>query len=149
MALLFITHDLNIVRRLADRVAVMQNGRCVETNICETLFSAPAHLYTQRLLAPEPSGQPTAVAQDAAPLLRVNASGVSYGDKGALFARRKAPKTALNNLSFTLRRGESLGLVGESGSGKSTGWPMCLSVMICRWCARCAIRLWYCGKGKW
>lgn len=120
MALLFITHDLNIVRRLADRVAVMQHGRCVETNRCDTLFSAPAHPHTQRLLAAEPSGQPAAVAQDAAPLLRVNALGVSYGGKGALFTRRQAPKTALHNLSFSLRRGESLGLVGESGSGKST-----------------------------
>lgn len=67
MALLFITHDLNSVRQLADRVAVMQNGRCVETNSCQTLFRAPAHPYTQRLLAAEPSGQPQAIAQDAPP----------------------------------------------------------------------------------
>lgn len=120
MALLFITHDLNSVRQMADRVAVMQNGRCVETNSCQTLFSAPAHPYTQRLLAAEPSGQPPALAQDAAPLLRVTHLGVSYGGAGRIFARRQAPKTALSGLGFTLRRGEGLGLVGESGSGKST-----------------------------
>ncbi len=65
MGLLFITHNLSIVRQLADRVAVMQNGRCVEHNDCRALFSAPAHPYTQRLLDSEPDGEPVPLAADA------------------------------------------------------------------------------------
>ncbi|WP_373963510.1 microcin C ABC transporter ATP-binding protein YejF [Kosakonia sacchari] len=120
MGLLFITHDLSIVRKLADNVAVMQNGRCVEQNSAQTLFSAPAHPYTQKLLNSEPSGEPVALHPDAQPLLRVENLAVSFPVRKGIFKRVVDNNTVVKNISFTLRPGETLGLVGESGSGKST-----------------------------
>lgn len=78
MGMLFITHNLSIVRQLADRVAVMQNGRCVEHNHCRALFSAPAHPYTQRLLDSEPDGEPVPLAADAPVLLQAEALQVAF-----------------------------------------------------------------------
>ncbi|WP_213989727.1 microcin C ABC transporter ATP-binding protein YejF [Sodalis sp. dw_96] len=120
MALLFITHNLNIVRRLADNVAVMKDGKCVEISPCQTLFSAPRHDYTRKLLAAEHGGCPLPVDPGAIPLLRVNGLGVSFSRQRGLLRRGVTEKRVLNGVNFTLRRGESLGLVGESGSGKST-----------------------------
>lgn len=120
MGLLFITHDLSIVRKLADNVAVMQNGRCVEQNSAPTLFSAPAHPYTQKLLNSEPSGEPVALHPDAQPLLRVENLAVSFPVRKGIFKRVVDNNTVVKDISFTLRPGETLGLVGESGSGKST-----------------------------
>lgn len=120
MGLLFITHDLSIVRKLADNVAVMQNGRCVEQNSAQTLFSAPAHPYTQKLLNSEPSGEPVALHPDAQPLLRVENLAVSFPVRKGIFKRVVDNNTVVKDISFTLRPGETLGLVGESGSGKST-----------------------------
>ncbi len=126
MALLFITHNLNIVRRLADNVAVMKDGKCVEISPCQTLFTAPRHDYTRRLLAAEPGGSPRPVAAGAAPLLTVSGLGVTFSVQRGLLRRAVTEKRVLNGVAFTLRRGESLGLVGESGSGKST---MALAVL--------------------
>ncbi|MDZ7324737.1 microcin C ABC transporter ATP-binding protein YejF [Kosakonia sacchari] len=120
MGLLFITHDLSIVRKLADNVAVMQNGRCVEQNSAQTLFSAPAHPYTQKLLNSEPSGEPVALHPDVQPLLRVENLAVSFPVRKGIFKRVVDNNTVVKDISFTLRPGETLGLVGESGSGKST-----------------------------
>ena len=120
MALLFITHNLNIVRRLADNVAVMKDGKCVETASCRTLFSAPEHPYTRKLLAAEPGGDPLPVDTDGAPLLRVAHLGVKFPIYRGLLRRKVAENPVVRDVTFTLRRGESLGLVGESGSGKST-----------------------------
>lgn len=119
MGLLFITHNLNIVRRLADNVAVMQNGECVERNSASRLFSAPQHDYTRRLLDAEPGGDP-ALPDAAAPLLKVEKLQVAFPIRRGLLRRVVDHHYAVKEISFTLRPGESLGLVGESGSGKST-----------------------------
>ncbi len=120
MSLLFITHNLSIVRKLADSVAVMQNGRCVEQNSASTLLSAPQHPYTQRLLDSEPSGDPVPLAADSTPLLRVEDLSVSFPIRKGILRRIVDQNPVLKNIRFSLRPGESLGLVGESGSGKST-----------------------------
>lgn len=120
MGMLFITHNLSIVRQLADRVAVMQNGRCVEHNHCRALFSAPAHPYTQRLLDSEPDGEPVPLAVDAPVLLQVDDLNVTFPVRKGILRRVVDRHRVVNSLSFQLRAGETLGLVGESGSGKST-----------------------------
>ncbi|MDW5499000.1 microcin C ABC transporter ATP-binding protein YejF [Pseudomonas lundensis] len=120
MGLLFITHNLNIVRRLADNVAVMRQGQCVEQNTRSSLFSHPQHPYTQQLLAAENVGDPLPLPADAAPLLKVENLQVSFPIKRGLLRRTVGQHYALKDLSFELKAGESVGLVGESGSGKST-----------------------------
>lgn len=87
MGLLFITHNLSIVRQLADRVAVMQNGRCVEHNDCRALFSAPAHPYTQRLLDSEPDGEPVPLAADAPVLLQADDLKVAFPVRKGILRR--------------------------------------------------------------
>ena len=120
MSLLFITHNLSIVKKLADSVAVMQNGRCVEQNTASTLLNAPQHPYTQRLLDSEPSGDPVPLTADSTPLLRVDNLSVSFPIRKGVLRRIVDQNPVLKNIRFSLRPGESLGLVGESGSGKST-----------------------------
>ena len=120
MGLLFITHNLTIVKRLADNVAVMQNGKCVEQNTTHQLFSQPRHPYTQKLLASEPEGDPVALPEASPVLLQVKDLQVAFPIRRGLLRRAVGHHYALRNLSFSLRAGESLGLVGESGSGKST-----------------------------
>lgn len=120
MGLLFITHNLNIVRRLADNVTVMCNGQGVESNSTRELFSRPQHPYTQKLLDAEPDGRPDPIDDEAQPLLNVEKLQVAFPIKRGLLRRVTGYHHALRSLSFQLRPGESLGLVGESGSGKST-----------------------------
>lgn len=120
MGLLFITHNLNIVRKLADNVLVMRNGQRVEYNSTRQLFSAPQEIYTQTLLNSEPEGKPDPADTQAAPLLRVEDLSVAFPIKKGFMKRVVGYHHALKSLSFELRPGESLGLVGESGSGKST-----------------------------
>ncbi|MFI8415910.1 microcin C ABC transporter ATP-binding protein YejF [Serratia sp. NPDC078593] len=120
MSLLFITHNLNIVRRLADNVAVMRQGECVEQNSRQQLFANPQHAYTQQLLAAEDVGEPLPLPADAPPLLKVENLQVSFPIRRGLLRRTVDQHYALKGLSFSLKAGESVGLVGESGSGKST-----------------------------
>jgi len=120
MGMLFITHNLNIVRQLADNVSVMRNGHIVEQNRCQTLLNQPQHPYSQQLLAAEPEGKALPLPTDAPVILRVDNLQVSFPLRRGLFRRQTGEKQVLSGLSFSLRRGESLGLVGESGSGKST-----------------------------
>ena len=120
MGLLFITHNLSIVKKLADSVAVMQNGRCVEQNRAAELFARPQHPYTQRLLDSEPAGDPVPLPPALPPLLQVKDLNVAFPVRSGIFRRVTGKKPVVNHLSFTLRPGETLGLVGESGSGKST-----------------------------
>lgn len=120
ISLLFITHNLNLVRRLADNVAVMRHGRCIEHNTQFALFKHPQHPYTRELLAAEPDGLPEPVDCTASVLLEVRNLRVRFAIQRGLLRRTAGYKRGIEGLSFCLRPGESLGLVGESGSGKST-----------------------------
>lgn len=119
MAMLLISHDLNLVRRVAHRVCVMQSGRVVEQASCEQLFAAPQHPYTRELLGAEPSGGPVAV-EPAPPLLEVKDLRVWFPIRKGLLRRTVDHVKAVDGVDFTLPKGQTLGIVGESGSGKST-----------------------------
>jgi microcin C transport system ATP-binding protein len=119
MAMLLISHDLNLVRRIAHRVCVMQRGSIVEQATSEALFRQPTHPYTQELLAAEPDGSPVD-APLAEPLLAVRDLKVWFPVRKGLLRRVSDQIKAVNGVAFSLRRGQTLGVVGESGSGKST-----------------------------
>ena len=120
MAMLFITHDLGIVRAIADRVAVMQEGLIVEQGETRSLFAAPAHPYTQRLLAAQPKGVKAPPAPDAPTVLEGQNVKVWFPIKSGVFRRTVDHVKAVDGVSLTLREGETVGVVGESGSGKTT-----------------------------
>lgn len=119
MAILMITHDLGIVRHMADRVCVMNGGVIVERGDCAPLFEDPQHPYTQKLLAAEPTGQPEDFAKGD-PVLRVGDFKVWYPIKRGVIKRTVGHVKAVDGITLTLHQGETLGVVGESGSGKST-----------------------------
>ena len=119
MALLLISHDLNLVRRIAQRVCVMQRGQIVEQSDCEALFSSPQHAYTRELLGAEPSGEPAGnVPGDT--LLSVADLKVWFPIKKGMLRRTVDHVKAVDGINFNLQQGQTLGIVGESGSGKST-----------------------------
>ncbi len=122
MAVLLITHDLNLVKRFAQRVAVMEKGVLVETNTTHELFANPQHPYTKRLLDSEPKRNVAPVPPNARRLLEVQDLAVDYRVpvKGWKSMFTKASFRALSDVNIVVRRGETLGIVGESGSGKST-----------------------------
>ncbi|MEM9522981.1 MAG: ABC transporter ATP-binding protein [Pseudomonadota bacterium] len=120
MSLLFITHDLTIVRKFADRVCVMQDGRIVEAGPVAEIFRAPRHSYTQKLLMAEPVGRPAALPEGAAPLIGTEALRVWFPIQRGLLRRTVGHVKAVNDTTLAVRAGETLGIVGESGSGKTT-----------------------------
>jgi len=129
MAVLLITHDLNLVRRFAQRICVMQEGRIVEQAPVAQLFAAPQHPYTRQLLQSQPVrliGQEESKAHEGLPAL-LEAAGVhcAFPVKSGFFQRKTGEVRAVDHASLMLRPGETLGLVGESGSGKTT-LGMCL-----------------------
>ena len=118
MALLFITHDLNLVQRFSDRVGVMERGRLVETGRTADVFAHPQHPYTRRLLASRPVRVVQPIAADAPLLVQARDVGVTFSLPRGWFARRRIE--AVRRATLQLARGETLGIVGESGSGKTT-----------------------------
>ncbi|MFN3626068.1 MAG: ABC transporter ATP-binding protein [Hyphomicrobium sp.] len=120
MAMLLITHDLGIVRKMAERVYIMQGGKIVEDGATEQIFTAPQHPYTKQLLAAEPKGDPPP-ANDAAPVVvETDDLKVWFPIKRGLLRRTVDYVKAVDGLSLKLRQGQTLGVVGESGSGKTT-----------------------------
>ncbi len=120
MAILFITHDLNVVRRVADRVIVMRRGEKVEEGAVEAIFTAPQAAYTRALIDAEPSGRKPPVPEGARPVLEATDIRVIYGARGGFLSRKRPGFLAVDGVSLSLRQGETIGIVGESGSGKST-----------------------------
>ena len=120
LSLLFITHDLGVVRRIADRVCVMQGGEIVEQGPAAQIFAAPQHPYTQKLLAAEPKGRPDPVPVDAPEIVRTEGLRVWFPIHRGFLRRTVGYVKAVNDATLSVRAGETLGIVGESGSGKTT-----------------------------
>jgi microcin C transport system ATP-binding protein len=120
MAMLFITHDLGIVRRMADRIAVMTQGRIVELDAPEAIFTAPRHPYTRKLIAAAPSGEPPAADPSAPALVTAEKLRVWFPIRRGLLRRTAGYVKAVDEVDLTVRAGQTLGIVGESGSGKTT-----------------------------
>ncbi len=120
MGILFITHDLGIVRHMADRACVMQAGKIVEARTVDELFANPEHPYTQSLLASEPKGHPTAADAAAPVLASLDDLKVWFPIKRGMLRRTVDYVKAVDGVELSLKRGHTLGIVGESGSGKST-----------------------------
>ena len=120
MAMLFITHDLGIVRKLADIVCVMKEGKIVEQGPVERVFTAPEHSYTRALLAAEPKPDPAPVRNDAPLVVETNDLKVWFPIKRGVMRRVVGHIKAVDGVSIAVRQGETLGIVGESGSGKTT-----------------------------
>jgi microcin C transport system ATP-binding protein len=120
MAILFITHDLGIVRKIADRVSVMTNGQIVETGPVEEVFTRPKHAYTKHLLAAEPKGDPPPANTKAPIIVQADNVRVWFPIKRGFFRKTVGHIKAVDGVSVTVREGETLGVVGESGSGKTT-----------------------------
>jgi microcin C transport system ATP-binding protein len=120
MALLFITHDLGIVRKVADRVCVMTQGRIVEQGPVAQVFDDPQHSYTQHLLSAEPKGRPAPADPTAPEILQLDDLKVHFPVKRGVLRRTVGYIKAVDGVTLSLREGHTIGLVGESGSGKTT-----------------------------
>ena len=120
MGMLFITHDLNIVRQIADRVCVMKDGEIVESGPTKDIFDNPQHEHTRKLLAAGAGGQPAPLPTNARVVLSAEDLQIWFPIKRGILRRTVGHIKAVNQASFTIREGETLGIVGESGSGKTT-----------------------------
>ncbi|MEQ8746572.1 ABC transporter ATP-binding protein [Pyruvatibacter sp.] len=120
MGMLLITHDLGIVRKMADRVCVMKQGQIVESGETKSLFANPQHEYTQHLLSSEPKGKPLTARADAPEIMSTENLKVWFPIKKGVLKRTVDHVKAVDGISLTVRRGHTVGVVGESGSGKTT-----------------------------
>ncbi len=120
MAILFITHDLTVVRHFADRVCIMKDGEIVEAGPVATVFARPSHPYSRHLLASEPGGRPLPVPSGRAPLLEAKGLKVWFPIRRGVFRRAHSHVKAVDGIDLALRPRETVGVVGESGSGKTT-----------------------------
>jgi microcin C transport system ATP-binding protein len=120
MALLLITHDLGIVRNMADRVCVMQKGKIVEEAGVEKLFASPQHAYTQMLLSAEPKGNPPKINPAAETLVATDNLKIWFPIKNGFFRKTVGHIKAVDGVTCEVKAGQTLGIVGESGSGKTT-----------------------------
>ena len=128
LSIILITHDLNVVKRVADQVLVMHQGKLVEQGSLEQIIHQPKHSYTKALLSAEPSGRPAPVTSENVVLEAQNLE-VHFPMKRGLFKRSQGYICALEQINFTLHQGETLGVVGESGSGKTTLAHACLKLL--------------------
>ena len=140
MALLLITHDLGIVRKYADRVFIMSQGEMVESGPVADVFTQPHHEYTQRLLASEPKGKPNAAANGAPVIMAAQDIKVWFPIKAGIMRRTVDHVKAVDEVSLTIREGQTVGVVGESGSGKTT-----LGLALLR-LLRSEGRIQFCGR---
>jgi microcin C transport system ATP-binding protein len=120
MAMLLITHDLGIVRKMADRVCVMNNGEIVERGTTQEIFANPKHAYTKHLIASEPKGSPPAVDPKARTILETKDLRVWFPIRRGFLRRTVGHIKAVDGINLEIKEGQTLGVVGESGSGKTT-----------------------------
>lgn len=120
MAMLLITHDLGIVRKMADRLVVMKNGHMIETGKTLEVFANPQEAYTKHLIDSFPRGEAVSLPSDAVPLLKTNHLKVYFDIREGLFRKKTGDIRAVDDVSISLKEGHTLGVVGESGSGKTT-----------------------------
>ena len=126
MALLFITHDLGVVHKISDRVCVMQGGHIVESGPTKEIFDNPQNEYTKMLLSAEPTGEPQPIKKDAPIIVSAENLRIWFPIKRGLMRKTIGYIKAVNDATFSIHAGETLGIVGESGSGKTT---LALAVM--------------------
>lgn len=120
MGMLFITHDLNVVRRIADRVCVMKNGEIVEEGQTNDIFTSPRHEYTKKLINAEPSGAPKPIKSNAQKIINIKNLKVWFPIVKGILRKVVGDVKAVNDANLNISEGETLGIVGESGSGKTT-----------------------------